>query len=263
MTATKQKPTRATQASVLDYLAQNPVLADAMRSIGMAPNTVFVWAKLSRDGDERFKLAWPDPNGAEIWFHDGIVLARQMQCANFEATLRRDVTNGTPRTLRTPAGDVVYEMDHRLIAEWEGDADAARRLGGMVDPFFLHDQHGARVPVIVYDMAPAALRQHAARSLLAGYNPSNISDVNAKHSGAVLITKATGGAPAPYARVKMAPEVSPLKADLLQRLADLRERGPNKQTRPTPPVGGRDPADDPRENGANDGDPPPRRRLVS
>jgi hypothetical protein len=260
MTAKTTKPSPATLAAVLDYLAQDPVLANAMRSVGMAPNTVFVWAKLSREGDERFKLAWPDPNGTPIWFHDGIVLARQMQCAAFEAVLRRDVTNGTPRVLRTPDGMPVWEVDPLAVSQWK-NAEDAYALGGIVDWPYVHDQQGARIPVTVYDQAPAALRQHAARSLLAGYNPQTSVDVNTKHSGGVMIVRATrqgADTAPPYARSKMASEVapmSPLKADLLKRLEDLRANGP-ANPKPSAPIQvfGR-PSDDPPEAGATDARP--------
>jgi hypothetical protein len=230
----KQKPSKGTLASVLDFLVNDPVLANAMRSVGYKPNTVFLWAKLSRDGDERFRLRWPDPEGAEIWFHDGIVVARQMQCATFEATLRRDCTIGTPRILRQQDGALVYEVDHKAIADWEGDADAAKRIGGLHDPFYLHDQHGARVPVVVFDPAPAALRQHVARSVLPGFNPSDRKEIDAKHSGGVMIVKATrqGDPPKalpPYARERAgltAEPLTPQQQDLLQRLEDLRAPKP-------------------------------------
>lgn len=257
---TKQKPTKETLRSVLDYLVQDPVLANAMRAQGMSPNSIFVWAKLSREGDERFRLRWPDPNGAEIAFHEGIVLARQMQCANFEATLRRDVTNGTPRTLRTPDGMPVWEIDPLAVAQHK-TAEDAERLGGLIDWPYVHDQQGARVAVVVYDQAPAALRQHAARSLLAGFNPSDRKEVDARHSGGVMIIKATQQgasnkqAPPPYSREAMAAAqaepVSDLKADLLRRLEDLRQRGPTNP-RPQRPVsvGGYSRTDDPPEGGA-------------
>jgi hypothetical protein len=226
-TATKpQRPSKATLALVLDHLVHNPVMADAMRAIGHAPNTIFVWARRAKEGDPRFLLRWPDAEGPEIDFAAGIVLARSMQAAVFEATLRRDCTSGTPRVLRTPAGDVVYEMDHRLIAEFEGDADVARRLG-YDDPFYLHDQDGSRIPTVVYDQAPGALRQHLARSVLTGYNPSERVAVDNRHSGTLIVRKATNQTPVsmpPYARARMEAEPSPLRADLLRRLADLRTR---------------------------------------
>lgn len=241
------KPDEATLRKVLDYLVNDPVLANAMRAVGRTPNLIFTWAKQSREGREQFQLRWPDPEGSLIAFHDGIVVARQMQCAHFESTLRRDVTTGTPRVLRRQDGEVIFEQDYLLMAEWEGDAEAARKIGGHKDPFFAHDQDGARVPVIVFDSAPAALRQHAARSLLAGFNPSNVQEIDTKLSGGVMIVKATRqgpeapplpalNAPAPYSRAAMAAAgtgkaaegkaVTPLQQDLLDRLETLRARGP-------------------------------------
>jgi hypothetical protein len=239
MTAKTTKPTPETLCKVLDFLANvSPILADAMRAVGYAPGTVFLWAKLANEGDPRFLIRWPDPEGAEINFAAGIVLARSMQCAAFEATLRRDVTQGHPRVLRTPAGEVIYEQDHKLIAQWEGDADAARTIGGIADPFYVHDQDGARVPVIVFDPAPAMLRTHLARSVLGPqFNPGTNVSIDNRVSGVMTISKATAqGSPPPYARQKpemASPADTPLRQDLLKRLADLRANGGAANPRPT------------------------------
>lgn len=265
MTATKQKPSKETLCAVLTALTTNPVLAHAMK-LG-APGyrgdtTIFQWAQASRAGDPRFAdLRWPSPEGEPITFHSGIVQARQIFLAHGEALLRRDALGGgTPRVLRNANGDVVFEQDYKMIADFEGNADEARALGN-VDPFYVHDASGARVPVIVHDQAPAALRQHVARSLLAGYNPSDRREVDARHSGGVMIIKATQQgasnkqAPPPYSREAMAAAqaepVSDLKADLLRRLEDLRQRGPTNP-RPQRPVsvGGYSRTDDPAEGGA-------------
>lgn len=260
----RQKPSKADLCKSLDYLVRDPVLANAMRCINRRPNTIFLWTKLSREGDPRFLVRWPDPNGAEVRYDQAIIVARQMQCASYEAILRRDVTVGTPRVLRQQNGEPVYEIDHRLVAEFEGDADAARALG-VKDPFFLHDQRGARIPVVVYDPSPAALRQHVARSVLAGYNPSDKKEVDTKLSGGVMVIRATsqgadsGKALPPYARERMeAPAaLSPLQQDLQRRLADLRSQGPDRVTaRPTRPV-------DTGNGGSGTGDPPERRTVPS
>ena len=168
------------------------------------------------------------------------MLARQMQIAAMEATLRRDCTQGSPRVLRNAAGDVVYEVDPLLIAQWP-DADSARDLGGYTDWPFAHTADGARIPVIVHDLAPAALRQRIARSVISGYNPRNNVAQDVKHSGGVMIMKATSQkqlAAPPYSREAMASEgeggLTPLKADLLQRLVTIRANGPQNPK----PIGG-------------------------
>ena len=253
-----QKPSKAELCHVLDCLTQNPILAAAMRAINRRPNTIFLFAKQSREGNPKYLVRWPDPDGAEVWFHDAITTARSMHLANFEAALRRDVETGVPRVLRNQQGEIVYEVDHLLVAQFENDPDSARALG-VKDPFFVHDQKGARVPVIVFDQAPAALRQHVARATLPGYNPAETRIVDNKHSGGVLVVKATvqGDDAAkvipPYARSRMdmatAKPMSDLQRDLMTRLEDLRAHGPSNP-HPTGPVMSR---------GGSDGDPVERR----
>jgi hypothetical protein len=226
------------------------VLADAMRAVGYKPNTIFTWIKRSRAGDQQLMVRWPDSEGEPIQFADAVVIAQRMQHANLEARLRRDVDVGTPRTLRTQSGDVVYEIDHKAVADWAGDAQAARDIGGLPDPFYVHDTGGARVPVIVHDAAPAALRQHVARSLLPGYNPSDRKEIDSKLTGRVLIANATrqGNAQRPaYARPSEG-EMSPLRRQLLEQLDDLKRNGPrNAKPRASVTVHGRGNGDDPPE----------------
>lgn len=244
----KQGPDAATLAAVLDTIAQNPVLADAMRAVHRKPNTIFTWLQKSRAGDDRFLVRWPDSDGAEMQFADAVVLAQRAHHFNFESRLRRDVDVGTPRTLRTQGGEPVFELDYKLMAEWEGDADAARVLGGVHDPFYLHDENGARCPVIVYDAAPAALRQHVARSLLPGYNPSDHQIRDTRHSGRVLITGAVGKIAGPsYARPAVKP-MSPLQRDLLGKLETIQRDGPI-HPKPSAPIAvhGRPTSNDPIE----------------
>ncbi len=279
----KPKPSKEELCTVLDYLVNDPVLANGMRCIGRQPNTIFVWAKASREGDSRFLLRWPDKDGAEVWFHDAIVVARQMNLAQFEAILRRDCSLGTPRTLRRQDGEPIWETDPVLVAKYKDreSADAA----GVFDWPYLHDQKGGRIAVVVYDAAPAALRQHVARSTLAGFNPSDRKEVDTRHSGGVMIVRATTQGPdgrpvPPYSRaamgkatgdvidaeaVEIAPgagdsttghgrgEPTPLQRDLLRRLQDLRARPDRASARPTRPVdygAGKHTAGDPPEGGA-------------
>jgi hypothetical protein len=231
----RQGPDAETLGHVLDTIAQNPVLADAMRAVHKKPNTIFSWLQKSRANDPRYLVRWPDSDGAEMQFADAVVLAQRAHHFNFESRLRRDVDVGTPRVLRTQGGDVVYEIDHRLVAEWRGDADAAHTLGGIADPFYLHDAEGARIPVVLYDAAPAALRQHVARALLPGYNPADRQERDTRHSGRVLITGAVGKIAGPsYARPAVKP-MSDLQRDLLGRLDAITRDGP-VNAKPSAPV---------------------------
>jgi hypothetical protein len=255
MTATtrRPKPSRETLKQVLDFLVTNPVLSAATRSIGMSEGVIFLWAKRSRDdaGDpnSQFSLRWPDDDAsaAPIMFHDALVLARRMWIVNAEARLRSDCDLGRERVLRDPAGNVIWEKDSALLAQWGGDTPQAKidaeGLGGVYDYPYQHRTNAAnqleRVPAIEHVMAAAALRVHLARSLMDGWNPSSNVEQNTRVSGGVMILKATrqGDAPPPaYSRAAMAsPPMSPLQEDLIKRLEDLRRDGP-KNPRPSSPV---------------------------
>jgi hypothetical protein len=163
-------------------------------------------------------------------------MARNMWRIKFDATLREDVERGTPRTV-IHDGEIVWEKDPALLAEWGGDTpDAKERaeiFGGVFDYPYKHrlnDQgKQERVPLVVYDSAPAALRQHAARSLLPEFNPPENRSQVTTHGGAVLII----GPNRPSHAGDIAPPLvtadSPLRRDLQTRLAELRALGPSHQ----------------------------------
>lgn len=251
--------TREVLFTICEYLAQTPVIAQAVKAVGYHPNHVYRMLKQSRDGNPKYLVAWPDPDGEPLQFCEAVVLAQRAHLMNLRGRLMRDVDVGVPRVLRTPQGDIVWEKDPALLAEWGGDTiearESAERLGGVFDYPYKHRKNAQgkleRVETIVYDPAPGALRIHAARATLAGWNPSNVSEVDNKHSGKVLIMQATkqgDATPPPYAHPADT-GVSELKRDLMQRLEDLRERqarGEVSQRRDIVPMN-RDRSDDPVE----------------
>jgi hypothetical protein len=148
-----------------------------------------------------------------------------------DATIRSAVDVGIPRVV-TFQGAVQWEQDGALLAEWGGDTpeakEAAERIGGIQDYPFKHqlDENGklARVPLVLYEPAPAALRQHVIRSLLPSeFNPPEVRSISTEHSGAVLIMGANSR-PA-YAK-DFQPPMTPLRQSLQEKLAELKARGP-------------------------------------
>jgi hypothetical protein len=248
---TRKPPSHETLCGVLNWLAnRSPIYAEAMRSAGYKNDgTIVRWMQLSRQGREGYTVRWPMEDGPDVPFFQAINTARDIWIANAEARLRSDCDLGRERVLRDAKGDVIWEKCGALLAEWGGDTPEAKenaeRLGGVFDYPYQHRTNAEgkleRVPAVEYLIAPAALRQHIARSIMAGYNPSDRKEIDTRHSGGVMIFKATKqgdtlkGPPPPYSREAMASEakpLTPLQADLMKRLEDLRARGPIAPTGP-------------------------------
>jgi hypothetical protein len=214
---------------ILDRIVQDPKLERACRYVGYSPKYIWSMLKRSGDGDPKYLVRWPDRESEQrIQFCDGVELARRLWRVNFDHTLRADVSVGIP-VVQTFQGNVVYEKDPALLAQWGGDTQQARedaeRMGGILDYPFKHKVGASgkleRIPLEVMMPAPGALKQHVARSVLPElYNPPENRQVSTQHSGAVLILNSRP----PYAKDYV--ETSPIKRDLQQRLADLRAKGP-------------------------------------
>jgi hypothetical protein len=233
------KPTPATLFAVLDALAEGLTLSDAMRRVGYKANTIFSWLSKARQSpdDQNWMCRWPDndPDMEPLNFADAVVQCQRAALLHFRQRLVRDVDVdvGVPRVLRDASGSIIYQIDDKLVADFEGDADSARALG-VHDPFYAHDANGARIPVVVHDTQPAAIRQHVARALLPGFNPSDHQVRDVRHTGSMLIGRATPAARPVYARPEAEP-MDPRRAVLLQQLED-RMSDPNRRTSPDGPV---------------------------
>ena len=223
----KGKEFEAKLAEILDTISQDPALERAMRLAGYSPKHIWTWLKRSGEGDPRFLVAWPDRKSREkIQFGEAVALARRLHKVKMDATIRSAVDVGVPE-VQIHDGEVLYEKDPALLAEWGDDKEAAERIGGIVDFPYKHiiNAQGKRerIPLVLYRPAPAALRQHVIRSLIPSeFNPPEVRQVSSEHSGSVLILNAHRPA---YAKDYVPPE-TPIKQDLQQRLADLRARGP-------------------------------------
>lgn len=218
--------------SVLEALTMSPVLADAMRAFGYSPNTIFAWLSKSRAGDPTFLVRWPLDSGDAIQFADAVVMAQRAHLMHFAGKLKRDVDIGTPRVLRTPQGDVVWEKDPLLLATYGGDNEKAKEfaetVGGVIDYPYLHDSTGARVAATVHDASPAALRIHAARSILPGWNPADRQERDSRIVGRFMIGGAVtqGNKPAALDYARPAKPLTPLQQDLQRQLEHITKHGP-------------------------------------
>jgi hypothetical protein len=220
----------------LDIIVQDPHLQRASRAVGRASK--WIWAALKRSGenDPKYLVRWPDRECEKrIQFGEAVALARRLHKVQFDATLRSAVDIGIPE-IQTFQGDVIWKKDGALLTEWGGDTmearEAAERLGGIIDYPYEHRMNAQgkleRVPLEIYKPAPGALRQHVARSLIPSeFNPPEVRSISTEHSGAVLILNAHKPAYAKDYKPDEAPAPdTPIRRDLMQRLADLRAKGP-------------------------------------
>lgn len=217
--------THDTLVTFLDLYTAEPIMADACRALGFAGNTVHSWLAKSRAGDPAFMIyGWPHDDEPPMQFKEAILLAYKMHLLHLRDRITRDVSVGTPRVLRTPQGDIVWKKSGLLLAQWGGDTSEARedaeRIGGVLDYPYEHDESGARIPEIVFDSAPAALRVHAARALLPGWNVEDKSTRDLKVQGGVMVLDATLAPGQEALRALPAPDkiMSKLQEDLIARM---------------------------------------------
>jgi hypothetical protein len=207
---------------ILDYLlTHSPKYEPACRAAGR--NSKWIWSaiKKSADGHPDYMLSWPDPDDEPEQFCDLLIKCRRLWNLRFDASLRHSVEQTELPCIVN--GEQQWRKDALLLAKWD-NAEDAYRIGGIQDWPYEHDEQGARIPLMVPIPAAAALKVHAARSLLAhgGWNPAEAKTIDAHIGGQVLVVQAHRPA---YARDVEQPD-TPLRRDLATRLAELRARGP-------------------------------------
>jgi hypothetical protein len=213
---------------VLDSIASKPNLARAMRAIGASESTIFRWLKRSAAGDPDFLVSWPEGEPPRQ-FVELVALARRYWSVKWEAQLRDELSQGIPRTVIHDGAIQYRKMDPRKYEEW--------LALGLVDEGddWERDKHGQRIPLVVYDAAPAHLKIRGADHLL-GWSETKKLDVSQRISGGVLVMKRPNSSDE---------NESELVRDLRRRLADLEANGP-KNPSPRAPVPVGRPSDEPR-----------------
>jgi hypothetical protein len=203
---------------VLDSIASKPNLARAMRAIGASESTIFRWLKRSAAGDPDFLVSWPEGEPPRQ-FVELVALARRYWSVKWEGQLRDELSEGIPRTVIHDGAIQYRKMDPRKYKEW--------LALGLVDEGddFERDKHGQRIPLVVYDAAPAHLKIRGADHLL-GWSETKKLDVQ-QRVGGVLIMKRSNSSDE---------NESALVRDLRQRLADLEANGPKHSHPETKPV---------------------------
>jgi hypothetical protein len=219
--------TKANLRRVLDALAQNPKYAPAMRSIGAkSEGLIFHWLKRSAAGDPVFVLNWPNDSDEPRQFIDLVATAKLYWRSKWESQLRSELSEGIPRVI-VHEGEVQFRkldpIKYRDLLEL-GCIDK--------DDIWERDENGQRIPLVIYDAAPAHLKIRGAEHLLGWREGPKTLDINQKISGGVMIIGAKKQAE------------SALVADLRRRLAELEANGP-ANPHPSAPVAVGRPSDEP------------------
>jgi hypothetical protein len=137
---------------ILDRVVQDPTLERACRAAGYSAKYIWTMLKRSGDGNPRYLVRWPDrQSGQRIQFGDAIALARRLHTVKFDHTLRSAVDVGIP-IVQVFQGQVIWEQDAALLAEWGGDnpesKETAERIGGVKDyPYIV--PFGGRVSALM------------------------------------------------------------------------------------------------------------------
>jgi hypothetical protein len=156
---------------------------------------------------------WPEPNDL-LWLDDAFQTSQDMMKLNLSSQAIEEVMQS-----RTPildgSGNVSFQLDYKALADWRGDKELARELGGLSDPFFAHDENGARIPLTKRAEIPSAMRIAALKAMAPQTwdRPTTI-DVNKRTMKAVYVLKDH--------RRDQKPD-TPLVEDMKTRYARLRE----------------------------------------
>jgi hypothetical protein len=167
-------PTLFTQEkmrALLDHIADGKSMAKAT-ALAYGSRSKIGWCHIRNS--KREKDAGIDPSECRYFVHDwpeaneshhlcdAYQMALQISKLNFHMEVLQEVRESTRPVIE--GGRVMYEIDHEAMALYEGDADIAR-LCGVHDPFYRHDENGARIPLRVRDRTSAALTIKALQAI--------------------------------------------------------------------------------------------------
>ena len=168
---------------------------------------------------------WPE-EGEHHWLDHAYQMAVQIAKLDFHHEVLAEIRQSTRPIIE--GGKVQYEIDAKALADWQGDAELARTLGGLHDPFYRHDENGARIELRVRDRTSAALTIAALKAEYGDkWNVPEKIDVKKRSTDVVLVLGEKRGR-------EQKPDTNLERADIeeLRRLAKL----PPKHPRPTLPV---------------------------
>ena len=183
--------------ALLDFFVKNPSITQGCEAVGVSARTFYKWLR-----NEDHPFFWPAEDGSTALFRTHYATARRIYAIELDASIRETVLLGELTVQTGPNGQVLHEEDVEALAICGGHSDEARanaRLLGYTDYPFKHriNANGLpeRIPLTLRKPAPANLKIHTARALLAsaGFNPATKTEatVDQKVAGAVLVLGAT------------------------------------------------------------------------
>lgn len=226
---------------VLDCLTLNPSPTAAARAIGASNKIVWIWgtqsAAKAAQGvpieDSGFGVAWPDPDGPLVWFHEAFQQATKifLALASLEHLALIGPDAGHKKIARSGDGRITFRIDRRVAADALSMDDFTWELvygTRAKTDIFERDADGCLIPDVYTEPLPAQLRIHLLRSLLPSqFNPEQRSTSDVHHHGGVLV----------IGEHKPTKQPNALRDDLESRLAAIRAaKDGERVTRPSHPV---------------------------
>ncbi len=222
----------------LDLIANdNADIAEAARACGFGAKLAFAWVnkamKAKAAGDEtsiyRVKNWLRVPEDTEDqWMHfsDALAAARKMNVLSIESIQRR-LISGRERPVLDKSGNQVWLVDAALIAQWNGDREAAL-AAGVFDPFYQHDPiTSERLPMKVIDDPPAAFRVAALKALMPAI--WNVPEHRVTETTVTTVSATANEAIKQIEHVRPAQKIreqTPMVEEMERLLHELRQKGP-------------------------------------
>lgn len=224
---------------VLDCLTVNPSPTAAARAIGASNKIVWIWgtqsAAKAAQGvpieESGFGVAWPDPDGPLVWFHEAFQQATKifLALASLEHMALIGPDAGHKKVARDGSGKITFKIDLKIASDAMSMDDFTWELvygTRSKTDIFARDADGCLIPDTYTEPLPAQLRIHLLRSLLPSqFNPEQRSTSDVHHHGGVLV----------IGEHKPTKPASALRDDLESRLRAIREKGP-AHGKPNAPV---------------------------
>ena len=206
---------------MLDVLSIDPKLEPASRAAGMGGKFIHIAIARSKANDQRYSVRWHSDNFRQ--FAELVPLAQRTGRVKRMEELRGVTING----------EVQYVLDPGLLVKFgfpdDSDAKDMAELAGY--PHYPHavDSDGNKIPLLSA-RHPRPQRQHRphphGRTVPLPTLPPYESEWKPELPPYHRSLRTAAAPPQVFLPTPATPHVSPLKAELLQRLAILKERGP-------------------------------------
>lgn len=157
---------------ILGIVSERANISLACKVVGISTVTFYSWlrdsARAAEVGDlkSRYRIEWlkSEENEKEIaYFSDWLAVAKRMHSIT-QDQYGRSLLQPRFEPILDASGHQVWKEDGMMLAFYNGDREAALEAGEL-DPFYVHDAKGSRVPMTRQIDPPAALRSHILKSV--------------------------------------------------------------------------------------------------